>query len=745
MIELTIYGRGGQGGVTLAKLIATAYFLRGKHVQAFGVYAAERSGAPLQAYVRIDDEEITNHNQIRQPDHVIALDRTLIGPPVLIGLKPDGWIVLNAPDGPDAFADPFSGRHVATVDATAIAVANGLGTRAVPIVNTTMLGAVARVLDLSLQDVDAALAEVKFGGPNVTSAHEAYQRAEFKKLSGRPAAAPSAVPAGAVADILDSGLGQMPRIKTGSWATRQPERRRLTPPCNNGCPAGNDVRGFVEALGKEDYDAALAILLETSPLPGVCGRVCPAPCVDVCNRRLFDKSVNIRELERYASDHGQRPDPTKPWRDERIAVVGSGPAGLSAAYHLARLGYPVTLFEGNKELGGVLRTGIPTYRLPRDVLGEEISYILHHGVEARTGTVVDRAMLLKLSHEFASVFVGTGLQDSRTLNLSGLAKDMIEQGIDFLDRARHGLLRLDGEHVVVVGGGNTAIDAARSARRVGARRVRIVYRRTRAQMPAITEEIDEALEEGIVLDELVMPLRLKRDGLGPVLTCQRMRLGEPDESGRPRPVPDTSEDAHFDLRCDRLILALGQTSNVSILPEGSKIHEVSGDRGGGVSLIGLSGAPIFAGGDFATYEGTVSAAIGSGRKAAMHIHRTLSGEDLFPRPAEPVATPEVITMHLFSHAPREDSVMLPPGERRHGFMEVRLGLLDAPDRHPAVDEAQRCFSCGVCNQCDNCIDYCPEGIVLRDGDGYRFDYGYCKGCGICASQCPRGVIYMSEL
>ncbi len=738
MTELTIYGRGGQGGVTLAKLIATAYFLRGKHVQAFGVYAAERSGAPLQAYVRIDDEEITNHNQIRNPDHVIVLDRTLINPQILTGLKKDGWIILNTPEGPDGLTEQFAGRRVATVDATAIAVDNGLGTRAVPIVNTTILGAAARVLELGLQDVDAALAEVKFGGGNITSAHQAYEAVKTAKLSGRLAKAPATAVTERVAGILDDEVGQMPRIQTGSWATRKPERQRFTPPCNHGCPAGNDVRGFVEAMGTEDYDAALAILLETSPLPGVCGRVCPAPCMEACNRSLLDESVNIRDLERYAADHGRRPEPVKPSRDERIAVVGSGPAGLSAAYHLARLGYPVTLLEGNEELGGVLCTGIPAYRLPRSVVAEEIGYILQHGVEVKTGCFLGRKDLLSLSHQHAAVFVGTGLQDSRTLNLGGLAKDLIEQGIDFLDRVRGGDVRLSGQHVVVIGGGNTAVDAARSARRIGATSVQIVYRRTRTEMPAITEEIEEALEEGIRLNELVMPMRFQRDGLGTVLTCQRMRLGEPDESGRPRPVPDAGEDAHFDLRCDRVILALGQTSNVAILPEGSQISS------GGV-LLGLSGAPIFAGGDFATNEGTVADAIGSGRRGAWHIHRTLTDEDLFPAPKEPVATPEVITMHLFGRAPSHHSVMLPAADRRHTFKEVRLGLADGPDRHPAVAEAQRCFSCGVCNECDRCIDYCPEGIVLRDGDGYRFDYGYCKGCGICSSQCPRGVIYMSEL
>jgi len=602
MIELTIFGRGGQGGVTLAKLIATAHFLKDKHVQAFGVYAAERSGAPLQAYVRIDDREITNHNQITTPDHVIVLDRTLIGPHVITGLKPDGWIVINTPDPPESFADLFPGRVVATVDATGIAVANGLGTRAVPIVNTTILGAVAHVFDMSLDDIEAALAHIKFGGANVTSARQAFEVVKRSRLKGEVATEGPAPTNGRVVGLLDEDTGQLPRIRTGAWATHKPERHTLTPPCNHGCPAGNDVRGFVEAVGKDDCDLAMSILLETSPLPGVCGRVCPAPCMESCNRQLFDDSVNIRELERYAAEHGRRPEPTKPWRDERVAVIGSGPAGLAAAYHLAKLGYPVTILEGGEELGGVMRTGIPTYRLPRDVLGDEISYILKHGVEVKTECFVTREQLLKITHEFAAVFVGTGLKDSRTLNLGGTCEGFVEQGIEFLDAVREGQRRIEGKNVVVIGGGNTAIDAARSALRIGARTVRILYRRTRAEMPAIREEIDEAIEEGIDLQELVSPLRLEREGHTAVLTCQRMKLGEPDESGRPRPEPDTTEDAQFDVKCDLVILALGQYADMSILPEGSEIH----DNG---EMLGLSGAPIFAGGDFSTSDGTVTAAM----------------------------------------------------------------------------------------------------------------------------------------
>lgn len=739
MTEITIHGRGGQGGVTLAKLIASAYFLHDKHVQAFGVYAAERSGAPIQAYVRIDDQEITNHNQVREPDHVIVIDRALIRPAVATGMKPDGWILLNTPEPPEAYSETFPGRQVATVDATDIAAANGLGTKAVPIVNTTVLGALLKVLGGNLADVDGALELVGFGGPNVTSARQAFERVSTKTMSGRLAQMPARVQAGPAASILDADVGGMPVIHTGDWATCQPHRRPLTPPCNHGCPASNRVRDFVQAVGKQEYDEALRIILETSPLPGVCGRVCPAPCMGACNRAQHDEAVNVREIERYVADHARWPEVTKPTRAQRVAVVGSGPAGLSATYHLARLGYPVTLFEAGRELGGVMRTGIPSYRLPRDVLDREISFIVRHGVEVRTQHPVNRQILLEMSHNFAAIFVATGLQEARALNLGKQSSDILTQGIDFLDRARQNEEFLTGQRVVVVGGGNTAMDAARTALRLGARHVQVIYRRTRNEMPAIAEEIDEALAEGIELSELVAPLRLHESTAGAVLTCQRMQLGEPDESGRRRPVPIESEDAQFEIRCDRVIAALGQSPDLSIYPEGSDVRD-------GAALKGLTGAPVFAGGDFATNDGTVTAAIGSGHRAALHIHKTLTGEDLFPPEPPEVAGPDKVTLHIFARQPGQHGAEVPPDTRRRSFTEVRLGLIDEPGHEAAVAEAGRCLSCGVCNECDRCLEYCPEGVIRFRGNGeYEFNYDYCKGCGICSSQCPRGVVYMAEL
>jgi Pyruvate/2-oxoacid:ferredoxin oxidoreductase delta subunit len=241
----------------------------------------------------------------------------------------------------------------------------------------------------------------------------------------------------------------------------------------------------------------------------------------------------------------------------------------------------------------------------------------------------------------------------------------------------------------------------------------------------------------VVLDELTVPLGVRHDALGTLVTCRRMRLGEPDESGRRRPIPETTEDAQFDLRCDRVILALGQAADLSLLPAGSEIRD-------GQFVLGSTAAPIFACGDFTTNEGTVAAAIGSGRRAAAVIHAKLSGDKPPDEDHPPVATPQFVRNHLFTHAPRQRGTMLPPARRRWGFDEVREGLPSAPDHASATGEARRCFSCGVCNFCDRCVIHCPEGIMVRQRDGYRFDESFCKGCGICMEECPRGVIAMSD-
>ena len=734
MIEITIYGRGGRGGVTLAKLIAAAYFLHGKHVQAFGVYGAERAGAPVQAYVRVDDEEIADHWPVREPGHVIVLDAGLITPETSRGMDPQGWIVVNSPLPPDAFASVFPGRNVATLDASAIAVDCGLGTRALPIVNTALLGAAAEILGLSLADAEAALENLGLGEPNVSAARTAYESVRQARLPGIVAPHSPPPPPARTASIFDEDIGGPPAVHTGSWATRLPASASLTPLCSDACPAGNDVRGFVQAMAKRDYEAALGTILATSPFPGTCGRVCPAPCMRACARRGHDEAVNTRELERYVAAHASWPTPTRPFRRERLAVIGAGPAGLSAAYQLARLGYPVTVFEAGDEVGGLLRTGIPAYRLPRAVIDDEIAFILAHGVQLRTGESMTRLQLAEMRSEYDGVVVATGLQERRGMDLGGDDKRVL-QALDFLDISRTRPPDLRGRRVIVAGGGNTAVDAARVALRLGARDVRVVYRRTRAQMPAIAEEVEEALAEGVRLEQLESPLRLESNGRETVLVCRRMTLGEPDESGRARPVPIGGDDALAAYGCDTVLLALGQAPDASLLPAGAVLGEEA-------RLPGVEPAPVLAAGDLAGSEGTVAAAIGSGRRAALRLDATLGGVGVPSRPASLVDA----SLLAFRDVPRKAmarGTLLEPRSRRSDFREVRQGLSDDPGRETACEEAQRCFSCGACTGCGDCVVYCPEGILRHVGTtDCDVDEDYCKGCGLCAAQCPRSALAM---
>ncbi len=749
MIEIRIHGRGGQGGVTLAKVVSTCRFLLGDSVQAFGLYAAERSGAPLQAFCRYDSEPITNRNLIYEPDHIIVLDPTLVGPAITSGLAAGGWILINSPQPPAAFAEQFPAWRVATVDATSIARDNGLGTRSVPIVNTALAGALGRTLGFELESIHAALEHLGFVGANLVAATQAFQAVQRSGAPGElaEAGARPAVSAARSPSFLDGGGGELPKIRTGQWATEQPLRQRMVPPCNHVCPAGNDVQAFLQALARDETDEALAVLLRTTPFPSICGRVCPAPCMESCNRVGLDGAVDVRQLERFAGDHGEATVVPAARRGERVAVIGSGPGGLAAAYHLGRLGYPVTVYESGPEIGGLLRTGIPAYRLPPEVLDREIDRILTLGVEVETGRRIDRPALLELARAHDAVLVATGLQELRSLKLGTADAPAVVQGIDFLDRAHRGEVRVDGEDVVVVGGGNTAIDAARTALRLGASSVRVIYRRTMREMPAIREEIDQAIEENVEIDILTLPVSFGEAILGADgaprhrLVCRRMELGEPDESGRRRPVEIAGSD--FELTCHRVILALGQSPDLAVFPDGTEVRE--GDR-----LLGLLETPVFALGDLATGDGTVSAAIGSGRRAALHVHETfgggpaeVGGEGLPEGSPVDVRRDEVIgvdamKLHLFERQAAATAASLPPRRRRTSFDEIHQGLAEA-------GEAKRCLSCGVCNECDLCVTYCPEGVLKRVGHTFVFDYSFCKGCGVCAVECPRNVVFMSHL
>jgi len=552
---------------------------------------------------------------------------------------------------------------------------------------------------------------------------------------------------------LPMSVGTTLYNKTGSWRYVRPIYRNKTPPCNHACPAGEDIVTYLSLISKGQYEQALRRILEENPFPGVCGRVCPHPCEMECNRGQLGGAIAIHALERFLADlPTKRKLPTlKPTAPPgaKVAVIGSGPAGLSCAYQLARRGYGVTVFEALPVVGGMMRVGIPSYRLPREVLDSEIEAIVALGVEIRTGMRLGDNISMEELQDYQAVFLAIGQHRSRKLNVPGEDAVNVLTGLDFLRRVNMGQQVELGPSVAVIGGGNTAMDAARSALRLGAK-VTVFYRRSRQEMPAISEEIEEAEQEGVSFEYLTAPLEiLAADNTVSGMKCVRMRLGKPDESGRRRPEPIAGSE--YTVKVDTIITALGQEADLSFLD--NKVHTQKSfiviNQAGGTSRPG-----VFAGGDVATGFGTVAHAIGSGKRAALAIDSYLRGKSLndfppltahvhaAPRDMDPTVVHfENLNLAYFSEEPRTPQPQRAAAERVRDFGEVNLGLTASDARR----EAERCFSCGTCNQCDTCWLYCPDVCIMpQDHEGYEVNYDYCKGCGICAQECPRMVISMEE-
>lgn len=728
-MEIRLHGRGGQGGVTCAKLLAACYAHEKKHVQTFGDYAGERSGAPVRAYTRVDDEPITNRNKVYEPDHVIVLDAHLLGADTLDGLAQGGILLVNTGVRPEALPARYAPYRLATVDATGIARRHGIGTRAVVIVNTTIAGAFARLAGIPLETLEATYRALGFLS-NFEAAREAWQEVRWRDplACGLPATAPAPgrLPAalGTPVEPLTEHVASAPTgLRTGTWSSQRPRYVENPAPCNAWCPAGNDVVGFVQALARDGVEAAGEVLHATTPLPGTCGRVCPAPCMEGCNRVEYDGAVHVRGLERWISDrtaaHG-RAAPAARRLD--VAIVGGGPAGIAAAWTLARAGHRATIHERERALGGLLHTGIPSYRLPREVLRRELASLSELGVETRLGKALGGEDLRALARAHDAVILATGLQRSRALDVPGARLTGVEDGLAFLRRVNLGEAGPLAGPVVVLGGGNTAMDCARSALRLGATRVTVVYRRTRAEMPAIREEVEQAEREGIELCLLLAPVAFVGDERLRAVELAEVELGEPDASGRRAPVLTERVQR---VPCRHALLALGQSADLGLLPADWELRE-------GRAFAGDEPLAVFAAGDLATGDGTVAHALGSGRRAATAALQALGLEvELFRRPDRAAAVPstDIRFDHFERRAPAPER-LAPRAEADLGFGEVNRGLADALEAH-------RCFSCGHCTHCDTCLVYCPEGVVRRAEQGYALDYTYCKGCGICVHECPR--------
>ena len=482
------------------------------------------------------------------------------------------------------------------------------------------------------------------------------------------------------------------------------------PSCRATCPAEVNAQGFVTMMRHGKMKEALEIVRRSIPFPGVLGRVCISFCEAECERGMHDESVSIRNLHRFLADyeraHGVAPVETNIDKKERVAVVGGGPGGISCAYHLARMGYPVTVFEAREKAGGMLRYAIPEYRLPRDILDEEIQRVVDMGVKIKTNTRVKSIHDL-MEKGFRAVFVATGTWQSNKLGIAGEESEGVVHAIDFLERVNTGKDVTIGEKVAVIGGGDAAIDSARTAIRLGAKEVTIIYRRSHVEIPAIPSEVEDAKEEGIRFMLLTSPVEiLSSKGRITGIRCMRMRLGEPDHSGRRRPVPIPNSE--FTMAIDSMLIAIGQSADPHGVQTELECSEWATVRADPITLeTNIPG--VFAGGDVVLGPLTVVKAVGHGKDAAFSIDRYIRGVDLKEGRAKErhrVQSFEVDKTNI----PFETRAAMPKqaiNSRKRGFSEVELGFNDAV----AAAEAERCLGCANCCECEQCVAACTREAI----------------------------------
>lgn len=541
-------------------------------------------------------------------------------------------------------------------------------------------------------------------------------------------------------------------------------KRESSAPCQLNCPAEIDVPSYIALIGQRRYEEAIELIRHDNPLPWVCGLVCPNPCESWCQRRYLDKALCIKDLKGFAAkmvmETGKKywiPEP-KTRYDEKVAVIGSGPAGLTVAYFLAWEGYPVTVFEALPEPGGLLIAGIPEFRLPRHVVRREVEAIKEMGVEFLVNTPVGKDLTLDHLRKdgYKAFFLGIGAWSCLEIGIEG-EKDypQVFGAVTFLKDVAFGYKVKPANSIAIVGGGNAAVDAARTCVRLGAQSVSIVYRRTRSEMPAHFEEIIQMAEEGIHIHQLTIPTRVVGSyGKVDALECVMATLGEPDETGRRRPVP--VENSQYKMPVGAVIAAIGQKPDVTSYPG---FGELELTRRETIRVRGhtqQTNIPdVFAAGDAVTGPATVVEAIGGGKRAARSIHAYLRGLP-FPHPKvpRPRRMVEVIELdyHRKAFIKRQEIPLIDLDRRLHSFDQVEVGL----DEIAAREEAKRCMRCDICERCGKCVDVCRDrlgvsaihfyhagenSLILKD---YVHGLPKCIGCGSCVNICPTGALRMED-
>ncbi len=752
MIEIRVHGTGGQGVVVAAKLLADAAAKSGRKSQCFSAYGAERRGGSVESYVRISDRDIVIHSKLYEPDYIVLMDETLAkNPQTISGLKEEGGLLINSSKLSKDFSS-LGNYRIITIDANGIARKQGLTLASgMPVINTVILGAIVAMipgigfdyLSRAIRDGKIPLAE-----KNVEAAREAYHRAKLQ-LSG----------------TVVSEVSEGPGISV----LQLPVFRAKMSPCEAGtthCIAGEDIRTILSLIQLNRFEEAFENIKSENPFPGVCGRVCFHPCETHCNRSEYDEGIAINALERAVFDHADRKAVRKPIKKEetgkKIAVIGSGPAGMTCAYFLSLLGHDVTVFEASSVVGGVPRIGIPAYRLPREVVDKEIKEIIDLGIKVKSNTKIGKDVSFdSIMDDYDACFIGVGAHESVKLNIPGEEGSGVISGVELLRSVALGKEVNVGDKVGVIGGGNTAVDAARTVRRLGAREVAIIYRRTLKEMPAYLQEVEAAEKEGIKIIELAIPVKIYHNGekLAGV-ACLKTNLVKKDGDERLRPEP--IQGTNFTVDIDTLIVAISEVPEISFLPAaiermGSLIRV---DSLGRTSMSG-----VYAGGDVTSISRTVVEAIGSGKRAAVGIDILLTGADentfrnlrkgergavSFAKYLNKKSSPEDrevvsfkdLNLAYFNKALRAQMAELPNEGRSSNFDEVIAGI----PKSKAIEEAERCFQCGECTLCENCYIFCPDVAIRFDMNGSSLVMmtEFCKECGICIKECPRSAISWEE-